>query len=53
MWIGNLPENAPVGAEVPAWSFLVSENSDAPRLKGILTKVIFETNMQEDIERAC
>ena len=53
MWIGNLPLNAPVGSEVPAWSFLVSENSDAPRLKGILTKVIFETNMQEDIERAC
>ena len=53
MWIGKLPENAPIGSEVPAWSFLVQESSDATKLKGVLTKVIFETNMQEDIERAC
>ena len=53
MWIGKLPGNAPIGSEVPAWSFLVQENTDVPKLKGILTKVIFETNMQEDIERAC
>jgi len=32
---------------------MVTEDHDVPRLKGVLTKVIFETNMQEDIERAC
>ena len=53
MWIGKPNKNAPIGAEIPAWSFLIERDSDIPVLKGVLTKVIFETNMQEDIERAC
>jgi hypothetical protein len=48
MWIGN-----PVGAEVPAWSFLIESRDDVVRMKGVLTKMIFETNHMEDIERAC
>lgn len=53
MWIGKLPENATLESEVPAWSFKIEEESQVPTLKGVLTKVIFETNMKEEIERAC
>ena len=53
MWIGKAKENASPDDEIPAWSFMVSNDADVPRLKGVLTKVIFETNMKEDIERAC
>jgi len=53
MWIGKPPANAGEDAEVPAWSFMIKNDDDVPRLKGVLTKVIFETNMKEDIERAC
>lgn len=49
MWIGK-PK--PGAEEVPAWSFMIEDREMVPRLKGILTKVIYETNMQEDIERA-
>jgi hypothetical protein len=49
MWIGK-----PTGKnEVPAWSFLITREDDVIRMKGVLTKVIFETNHMEDIERAC
>ena len=52
MWMGK-PKNASNhDAEVPAWSFLLDEEQEVPRLKGVLTKVIFETNMCEDIERS-
>ena len=53
MWIGKPKENAPLGAEIPAWSFIIEEDSQVPLLKGVLTKVIYETNMQEDIEKNC
>ena len=53
MWIGKLKEDAPIGAEIPAWSFMIKEESQVGPLKGVLTKVIFETNMQSDIEREC
>jgi len=45
MWIGKPKENAPLGAEIPAWSFIIEEDSQVPLLKGVLTKVIYETNM--------
>jgi len=48
MWIGK-----PIGIEVPAWSFLIESRDDVIRMKGVLTKMIFETNHMEDIERAC
>jgi len=48
MWIGK-----PTGIEVPAWSFLIESRDDVIRMKGVLTKMIFETNHMEDIERAC
>ena len=53
MWIGKPPKDADEDADVPAYSFMLTTDSDVPRLKGVLTKVIFETNMKEDIERAC
>ena len=53
MWIGKPKADAPIGAEIPAWSFMIQEESQVPLLKGVLTKVIFETNMQQDIEREC
>lgn len=49
MWMGKPKED--LNAEVPAWSFLLDQEQEVPRLKGVLTKVIFETNMNEDIER--
>jgi hypothetical protein len=49
MWIGKPKEGA---LEVPAWSFLISSEDDVIRMKGVLTKMIFETNHLEDIERA-
>ena len=48
MWIGK-----PTGLEVPAWSFLIESRDDVVRMKGVLTKMIFETNHMEDIEKAC
>lgn len=50
MWMGQ-PKDSSVGADIPAWSFLLDHDHEVPRLKGVLTKVIFETNYQEDIER--
>ena len=38
--------------EIPAYSFFLEHDQEVPRLKGALTKVIFETNMNEEIERA-
>lgn len=52
MWIGKPAENADPG-DIPAWTFILEHSDDASRLKGVLTKVIFETNACEDIERAC
>lgn len=49
MWIGKPKEGA---IEVPAWSFLISSPDDVIRMKGVLTKMIFETNHHEDIEKA-
>lgn len=42
----------PATSEIPAWSFFVDQEHNVPRLKGAIAKVIFETNMNEDIERA-
>jgi len=39
--------------EVPAWLFNIISDADVPRLKGVLAKVMFETNVGEDIEKAC
>jgi hypothetical protein len=50
MWIGK---PSPGSMEVPAWSFLISSHDDVIRMKGVLTKMIFETNHMEDIEKAC
>lgn len=51
--MGNLPKGAdPMTAQLTAWSFLIKDEEMVPRMKGVLTKVIFETNMKEDIERA-
>ena len=52
MWMGKPKSASNHDAEVPAWSFLLDEEQEVPRLKGVLTKVIFETNMCEDIERS-
>lgn len=52
MWIGKPAAEADPG-DVPAWTFILEQAEDVPRLKGVLTKVIFETNACEDIERAC
>lgn len=27
MWIGKLKDDAPIGAEIPAWSFMIKEES--------------------------
>lgn len=48
-WIG---ESKPGQESLPAWTFQIEHQADVPRVKGVLTKVIFETNHQEDIERA-
>ena len=53
MWIGKPAEEGGYPGEIPAWSFLMENEGDVPRMKGVLTKVIFETNAAEDIERAC
>ena len=49
MWIGNpreLQSNDPNEAlDIPAWSFILKNESMVPQLKGVLTKVIFETNL--------
>lgn len=52
MWIGKPKSNAAIGESIPAWSFVLEFLHDVSRLKGVLTKVIYETNMKEDIERA-
>lgn len=52
MWIGKPALDADPG-EVPAWTFILERMEDVPGLKGVLTKVIFETNACQDIERAC
>jgi hypothetical protein len=44
MWIGKPGPNAMPG-DVPAWTFILELSQDASRLKGILTKVMFETNV--------
>jgi len=51
MWMGKPAKNAPVGSNIPAWSFVLELEHDVGRVKGVLTKVIYETNMQADIER--
>lgn len=49
MWIGMTKEDS---TEVPAWSFMIKMKEEVPRLKGVLTKVLYESNMQESIEKA-
>lgn len=49
MWIGMTKEDS---TEIPAWSFMIKMQEEVPRLKGILTKVLYESNMQESIEKA-
>ena len=52
MWMGRPKNESNINAEIPAWSFLIDDEQEVPKLKGVLTKVIFETNMGEDIERS-
>jgi hypothetical protein len=45
MWMGKPAADAAVGANIPAWSFVLEFEHDIARVKGALTKVIYETNM--------
>jgi hypothetical protein len=49
MWMSEFNE---ITQEIPAWSFILENEQEVPRLKGALTKVIYETNINEDIEKA-
>lgn len=56
MWVGNpkeLTSNDPEEAlEIPAWSFIIEQDEAVSQLKGILAKVMFETNMQKEFEKS-
>ena len=49
MWIGVAKEDS---IDIPAWSFYLKVDQEVPRLKGILMKILYESNMQESIEKA-
>jgi len=42
MWIGNPKDDS---LEIPAWCFVLDNEADVSKLKGSLTKAIFETNV--------
>ena len=48
MWIGIPKEDS---TEIPAWSFFIKINEEVPRLKGVLLKVLYESNLQESFEK--
>lgn len=54
MWMGD-PKKGPDGElDVPAYSFVVEEPSEQMKvLQGVLTKVMFEANFQEELEKRC
>ena len=47
MWIGGQSSEG----EIQAWSFFVKMPQEVPKLKGVLTKVLYETNLQESLEK--
>lgn len=53
MWIGQPRAGAAEVAEVPAWAFKIVADQDVQRLKGVLAKVIYETNLQHEMDKAC
>lgn len=48
MWISE-PKDS--NAEPLAWAFLLTQNEDFLTLKGVLTKVMYETNIMESFEK--
>lgn len=48
MWIGVPKEYS---TDIPAWSFFIKLPQEVPKLKGVLTKVLYESNMQESLEK--
>jgi hypothetical protein len=49
MWIGKPKADS---IEVQAWSFMIKHDIEVSRMKGVLTKVLYETNHKEDIQKA-
>mmetsp|Transcript_12760 Transcript_12760/g.21544 ORF Transcript_12760/g.21544 Transcript_12760/m.21544 type:complete len:225 (+) Transcript_12760:792-1466(+) len=49
MWIGETKDEE--GSQIPAWAFAINSPEDCSALKGALTKVIYETNMQVEMAK--
>ena len=54
MWMGDAKEGPNGQLDVPAYSFTIDEPAEQLKvLQGVLTKVMFEANFQEELEKRC